>query len=153
MLRSGEPIALPCKYKIDYDDVSGIDCDQTPADMAVFLVPFKCEVVEAQCIVTETCVGATTTPVVAFDKRPTAGSDTNRGAADIGSLALSTSTAGTVIYDKAGVGVTLTPGMEVVCELTTSATGATAAGHFHPVLLVKYLPEIKTNLTNMTETA
>ena len=65
-------------------------------------------------VVTETCAGATTTPVVKFDRRPTAGSDTGRGDGDIANFVLGTTAAGKVLYDKAAVGTVLMPGDEVV---------------------------------------
>jgi hypothetical protein len=153
MLRSDIPIALIPEYIVDYDDSLGIDCDQSPADVAVFEIPFRCQVIMAAAVVTETCAGGTTTPQVDFDLRPTAGSDTDRGAADIGHLVLSTTDAGKVMYDKAAVGDILEPGQEVVVELKVAATGGGAAGHVRPVLLVQHLPEVLGNLSDMVETA
>ncbi len=154
MLRTDLPIPLPFHYLVDYDDDDGIDADQAAADVGRFIVPWKCQVVEAQLVITETCAGSTTTPVVAFDSRPTVGSDTNRGAADIANFACSTTAAGKVLYDLAGRGVELEPGEEVVVQLVTRPTGdGDAAGHFIPVLLVEHVPETKANLSNMTLTA
>jgi hypothetical protein len=152
MLRSDIPVALPCHLFIDYDDVLGVDCDQSPADVARFVVPSKCQVLLAGLVVTETCVGSSTTPVVVFDKRPTAGSDGSRGAADIANFVLATTAAGKVIYDEVAVGTVLNPGDEVIVELTVQAVGS-GAGHFVPFLLVEYLPETQANLTDMVETA
>lgn len=67
MLRSDLLIPLPLDLFLDYDDTAGVDCDQTPADVGVFHVPFKCEVVRAQLNITETCAGADATPVTKFD--------------------------------------------------------------------------------------
>jgi hypothetical protein len=153
MLRSDIPVALQCHLFIDYDDVLGVDCDQTPADVGRFVIPFKCQVILAGLVVTETCAGGTTTPVAVFDKRPTAGSDGSRGAADIASFVLSTTAAGKVIYDEVAVGTVLNPGDEVIVELTVQATGGGAAGHFVPFLLVEQIPETKANLTDMVATA
>lgn len=153
MLRSDLPIALIPEYIVDYDDAAGIDADQSPADVAVFSIPFKCTVLRAMLVVTETCAGATTTPVAVMDSRPTAGSDTDRGSADVASFVLSTTAQGESLYDDAGYGVELEPGEEVVVELTVQATGSGAAGHFRPVLLVRYEPEAVGNLANMVETA
>jgi hypothetical protein len=151
MLRSDIPIALRCDTFIDYDDVAGIDLDQAAADVAAFVIPFRCEVYLAGLVITETCAG-TTKGVVDFDLRPTAGSDASRGAADIAKFQMSTTAAGKVLYDKVAVGTVLEPGQEVVVEIKTRpVTGA--AGHFRPFLLVKYLPEVLGNLSNMTETA
>ena len=151
MLRSDIPVALPCHLFIDYDDVLGVDCDQTPADVGRFVVPFKCQVVLAGLVVTEVCAG-TATPVVAFDKRPTAGSETDRGAADIANFVMATTAAGKVLYDKVAVGTVLNPGEEVIVEIVTQPTGS-ASGHFVPFLLVEVLPETLANLSDMVETA
>lgn len=136
---------------IDYDDVEGIDLDQAAADVSRFVVPFKCEVFLAALAITEVCAG-TTPGVVKMDKRPTLGSDTSRGNGDIGEFAMGTTAAGKLLYDLAGRGTILYPGDEVVVEITTRpVTGA--SGHFIPKLLVKPIPEMLANLTDMVETA
>lgn len=150
---SKQIVSLPVLYFIDYDDAAGIDTDQSPADVAFIVIPFKCFVLYAGCLVTETCAGATTTPVVAFDSRPTAGSDTGRGTADIANLTLSTTAAGILIYDLVAQGTLLYPGYEVVVELTVQATGTGAAGHVRPLLVVEYVPETMANLADAVVTA
>jgi len=151
MLRSDNPVALPYEYFIDYDDAAGVDLDQTAADVGYFLIPFRCQVVLAGLIITETCAG-TTPGQVDFDLRPTAGSDVSRGAADIAHFAMGTTAAGKVLYDEAALGTVLEPGEEVVCEIKVRpVTGA--AGHFRPFLIVEYLPETLANLDNLVETA
>jgi len=156
MLRSDILVALPQLLFVDYDDALGVDMDQSPADLGTFIVPFKCEVFLAGAVVTEVCCGADTTPIVDFDLRPTAGSDSDRGAADIGHLILGTSAAGAVMYDEAAKGTVLEPGMEVVFELKTAAAdagGGLQTGHVLPFLLVKVIPEVIGNLADMVETA
>ena len=153
MLRSDLLIPLPLDLFIDYDDALGVDCDQTPADVGVFHVPFKCEVVRAQASVTEGCAGGDTTPVLKFDKRPTGGSDTGRGDGDIANLVLGTTPQGKTLYDEAALGTVLEPGEEVVVEVAVQATGTGAAGHVRPELLVKMLPETKANMADMVATA
>ena len=143
---------LDPKHIVDYDDALGVDCDQAPADVAVFDIPFKCELQRVQAAVTEACAGATTKPAMKFDKRPTAGSDTGRGDGDMGELILGTTAAGKVVYDLVGRGQILLPGEEVVVQLTVQATGTGAAGHFRPALVVKPLAETLVNLSNMVET-
>jgi len=152
MLRSDIPVALPCHLFIDYDDVAGIDCDQSPADVGRFVIPFRCQVLLAGVVVTETCAGADATPQIDFDLRPTAGGDGSRGAADIAHFVLGTTAAGKVMYDEAAIGTELEPGEEVVVEVKVQAAGVGAAGHVVPFLMVEYLPETKANLTDMTET-
>jgi len=152
MLRSDIPVALPLHQFVDYDDVKGVDCDQAAADVGLFSIPFKCEVFRAQLSITETCAGASATPVVKFDKRPTAGSDTSRGDGDIANFACSTTAAGKHLYDEAAQGTVLEPGEEVVVELATRPVSG-PAGHFIPLLLVKYLPETVANMSDMVVTA
>lgn len=149
---------IPPEYEVDYDDVLGMDCDQTAKDAAVFVIPFKCQVFIAGVVLTETPAGTGATPVVKFDKRPTAGSDTNRTNGTIANLVLDgTDVAGEMVYDDvaahgAAAGI-LEPGEEVVAELAVAATGTGKAGHFRPVLVVKYIPETPANLAEMKETA
>lgn len=153
MLRDADPILLPLHFLVDYDDDDGIDCDQSAADVGRFLIPFKCEVIRAQLVMTETAAGSTETPVVDFDSRPTIGSDTGRGAADIAHFVVSTTAAGTVLYDEAGKGEVLEVGEEVVVQLTTKAEGSgDAAGHFIPQLLVARIPETLANQSDYTAT-
>ena len=153
MLRSDIPVALQCHLFIDYDDVLGVDADQGAADVARFVVPYKCQVVLAGLVITETCAGADSTPVVAFDKRPTAGSDGSRGAADIANFVCGTTAAGKVLYDLVAVGTVLQPGDEVIVQLVTAAVGVGKAGHFVPFLMVEVLPETIANMTDMVATA
>ena len=151
MLRSDLIIHLPLRLFVDYDDAQGVDCDQSPADVGTFPVTCKCEVLMAGCVVSEVCAGSSSTPVIKFDKRPAAGSDTDRGDGDIAEIKLLTAAAGKVLVDKVAEGTILTPGMEVVVQLVTAAVGS-PTGHCHPFLLVAYLPETVANLTNLSET-
>lgn len=151
MLRSGDPISLRDHYIVDYDDALGVDMDQSPADVVVFSVDHSCMVKLAGAHVTETNAGTSTPGVVKFDKRPTAGSDTDRGDGDIATLNMGTTAAGKTIYDEVAVGTELNPGEEVVVEIATQPAGS-PAGHFRPFLLVEYLPETKANMTNMVAT-
>jgi hypothetical protein len=157
MLSPDLPITLPYENIVDYsaltDDILGFDMDQTAKDLAVFSIPFRCEVIEAGLVVTETNAGGTTTPVVDFDKRILPGSDAGRVDEAIAHFVLSTTAAGKVLYDKAAIGTILDPGAEVVVQLTTAATGGSKAGHVRPYLLVKYRPETIANLANKVETA
>lgn len=122
-------------------------------DKVVFTVPFKCQLVHVGAVVTATCAGATTTPVVDFDLRPTAGSDTGRGSANLGHLVLSTTAGGKMMFDRAGAGTELNVGDEIVCECSTAATGTGAAGNIRPFVLVEYWPEELENMTDAVETA
>jgi len=153
MLRSDLLTSLPLDLFVDYDDPLGVDCDQAEADVGVFHVPFKCQVVRSQLNVTEECGGDTTTPEVDYELRPMLGSDVGRGAADIAHFVMGTTGAGKVLYDEASLGTVLEPGDEVVVKLAVPATGDNKAGHFRPDLLVEVMPETKANLSNLVETA
>jgi hypothetical protein len=143
-------IPLPVVKVVDYDDVAGIDLDQTAGDVARILVPFNCVVERAQLIITETCAG-TTPGVVKMDRRPTAGSDSGRGDGDIASFAMAATAAGKVLYDEVAKGTVLNAGDEIVVQITTQpVTGP--AGHFEPVLLVSPKSETKANMSDMVAT-
>lgn len=152
MLRNDIPIALPLHLAVGYNAAAGIVLTAT-GDKGSFIIPFKCEVFLAGVVVTTTCAGGSTTPQVDFDLRPTAGSDASRGSADIAHLVLGTTAAGKVMYDRAALGTVLEPGEEVVVEVPVAATGGGAAGYVKPFLLVKQLPEVFGNLSDMVETA
>lgn len=149
MIRTQDPIVLPPIYLIDYDDVLGVDCDQTAADVAMFLIPFNCEILESQCWITEVCAGSTSTPVVAFDKRILQSSDTGRVAATAGSFAFGTAAAGSVLVDRGVRGTKLLAGQQIIVELVTAAVG-TPTGHFRPQLIVAYSPETLANMSLLT---
>lgn len=146
-------VALNPVYIVDYDDALGVDCDQTAGDMALFTVPFKCKVHRAQVCVTEDVAGATTVPILKYDKRAAAGSDTGRGDGDVAVINLTVAhDAGAVVFDEAGQNDLLYPGQEVVVQMTQNASGTGAAGHFRPELLVKPIAETAANLSALTET-
>lgn len=67
--------------------------------------------------------------VVKFDKRPTYESDTGRGDGDVGTLNLATThAAGAMVYKD--VDVALSPGDEVVVEVTDASANPTACRAF-----------------------
>lgn len=148
-------VPIPLQFRpLDYDAVGigtvGVDLDQPAADVGFFSIPFKCQVYIAGLEITETCAGSTP-GVVAFDKRPTAGSDTERGDADIASFAMGTTAAGKFLYDTVARGTVLEPGEQVVVQIVTQpVTGP--AGHFNPQLIVVPVPETLENLSNAVET-
>jgi hypothetical protein len=153
MLAEQVPIPLTFRHA-DYDAAgvvaAGVDLDQTAADVGYFSIPFKCQVYLAGLEITETCAG-TTPGVVKMDKRPTAGSDTDRGNGDIATFNMGTTAAGKFLYDVAGRGTVLNPGEQVVVEIATQpVTGP--AGQFNPVLLVVPVPETMANMANAVET-
>ena len=95
-------------------------------------------------------------PVIAFDKRPTAGSDTNRVNAAFGTITPGALAAGQMAYhepDPLTESRILNPGEQLVAEVTT-ASSTTGTGYF--TLTVRDLgfaegPE--TSIANATEFA
>lgn len=89
------------------------------------------------------------TGVVKFDKRVTFGSDTGRGDGDVAVINLATShTGGKVVY-KDGLDVDVSPGEEVVVEVT-DVTGASDVADV--VLVVEAVYEQPANIAAMVET-
>lgn len=89
-------------------------------------------------------IGAT--GVVKFDKRPTFGSDSSRGDGDVGVLNLTTAhTQGKVVY-KSVTPIKLSPGEEVVAEVTDATAASDTADIF---IYVSVSPEVPANLTKL----
>src|SRR5262245_52396417 len=76
-------------------------------------------------VVTTAITGGTNNLIVAVDKRPIAGSDTNRGSADIGSGEVNTSVnvAGDII--RKYISYSLKKGEQAVVEVTNAAAAGT----------------------------
>ena len=145
----GPRVALAPRYKDAATELSGMDVSGA-GDDAFFNIPFKCQVVYAGCVVTT--VIATDPAQVKFDKRITAGSDTDRTDGTLGHITVPVGNLGKCYYDRVAAGVAagiLSPGDEVVVQIiSTSATG-----NAQPILVVDMLPETMANLTDMVETA
>lgn len=125
------------------------------ADIHTWTIPFRCRPIRAGVTITTT-VSSTVSAVVKFDRRPTAGSDTNRGDGDVGTLTIVTTTAaGKAAYENtdyvaAGTGdwaEYLNEGDQVVVQVTTASD---SAGQGIPWLLVEIDPEQPANNTAMT---
>lgn len=118
-------------------------------DKATLSVPFQCQVVRAFVIWEGTSANATAA-IIKFDKRVTAGSDTGRGDGDVAVIkkVASVNKQGKMTY-KDVTGVTLAPGDEVVVEVTTADGAANA---FTAGLIVRHVPEVAANLTDMEAT-
>lgn len=144
---SPEPTSLP-PHILGTPEAYGISLAAT-GDKMSFPVPFLCEVLYAGLVITATCAGATTTPIVKFDRRPTAGSDTGRGDGDLGGFALGTQAAGKTVYFKPPTRIVLEPGEEVIMQVTTAATGTGAGGSARPILVVRPRDEQFDNLAGM----
>ena len=121
------------------------------ADIHIFTIPFRCKPIRVGFTLTTTVSGGVA-PVVKFDKRPTAGSDTDRGDGDVGTLTFSaTGAAGKAYYENTdykedGTGSwvgTLNEGDQVVVQVST-ASGGNGAGI--PWLLVE--PELERPANN-----
>jgi hypothetical protein len=97
---------------------------QTPADKLVLTPVFPIEVVEFGLVPTTSLADAAGGLVYKLDKRPTAGSDTDRGDGDIGILTLTAAQAdaldaGTVAKCRMASPTVIYPGEQAVLELTT----------------------------------
>jgi hypothetical protein len=124
------------------------------ADIHTFTIPFKCKPIRAGVTITTT-VSSAASVVVKFDRRPTAGSDTNRGDGDVGTITIAkTAAAGKAYYENtdyvdAGTGEWvdyLDEGEQVVVQVTTAST---SAGKGIPWLLVELFPEMPGNNSAM----
>jgi hypothetical protein len=108
---------------------------------------FPVEIIAVFAIITNT-IGAT--GVIKFDKRPTAGSDSSRGDGDIGILNLATThDAGEVVYYELTSRIKVSPGEEIVVEVTDAAAASDTAH-----LGIVYVPawEVPANNTDMIAT-
>ncbi len=100
---------------------SAIVNPSSTGDKTVFQIVEPCTVYEAGFLVTSAIAG--TGLGLSFDRRPTAGSDSGRGTADV---ALVSSTGATQAQGKCvrkDVSVNLNKGDEVVVEVTTASSG------------------------------
>lgn len=125
----------------DIDLNSAADCgDWAPGYMPV--------IVRAAALVVTNTLGSA--GVIKIDKRPTAGDDTSRGDGDVASLTLPSGTAaGAVIYQD-GIDVKVSPGEELVAQVT-DACDASDTGHL--IIFVEPVWETPANNTDMTATA
>ena len=90
------------------------------------------------------------TGVTKVDKRVTAGSDTGRGDGDVATINYTSTTGaqGKVIY-KDGLNIEVSPGEELVFQVTDATPTAGAA---HLVVYGEYRQEVPGNNTDMSET-
>jgi hypothetical protein len=144
-------IYLDPLYLVDgpESEALGIDMDQAVADMAVFHGG-SCilEVLRVEGLITEDVAGTATQAQFKFDKRPTAGSDVDRGDGDIGTLDCEDADAGTVLYDDTCAGTMIQPGQEVVCQMTQRSETA-ASGHIRPRIVCRVWPEEPGNISTL----
>lgn len=117
----------------------------TAVDVAVIPVPYKCQVRRVGVLVTSTdALGATVT----FDKRPTAGSDTNR--ATFATVTKSASNQqGKYIYEDPTTSVVLNEGDEIVVADLMDGTSTDTAGTAWAIVLVERIPEVAANQADM----
>lgn len=121
-----------------------ITSSNSTGDKATFTIHDRCTVKRIYCVVEGT---EATQCVVNFDKRPTAGSDTGRGDADVGALTFGASNRqGKYIYEDPTSTITLDEGDQVVVEV---ATASTAAKNFVAGMICIRAPEVAANNTAM----
>lgn len=125
-----------------------IDINAT-GDKATFTVPpFKCILYQVAVTCASADAGGAT---VKFDIRPTAGSDTSRGDGDAGVVTIpAASQSGKVLVDTAFRGLSVTPGQQIVMEVT--AEGVAANAFAIGQVWLQYDPEEIGNLTKVVET-
>jgi hypothetical protein len=159
MIRHAEPIPLQfVNYTTGATTVNGSInlAMHATGDLGVFVAPFKMEIQEAGAVVKVGFVGSSISSAkLKMDKRVNCGSDTNRGDGDIAELnfgVTGASAQGACVYDLAGQGVMVEPGQEVVVENMYNGANISAGGVW-PYLIVKHMPEVRTNLTRMKETS
>lgn len=115
-------------------ELTGAEADvDSTGDKVTFTFARSAQIIRVGIVVTGTDAGGGT---IVFDKRPTAGSDTSRGAADMGSITLPASDQqGNFLYEEPSSELTVAAGDQIVCEVTVdSGTGP----NFVPV--IHYLP-------------
>lgn len=122
-------------------------------DKALFMVPYKCELVRFW-IVWEGADNNATAAIVDLDKRITGGSDTGRVDKSGAAMTLKKTTAvneqGKYVYKDPTSRVTAKEGEQFVVEVTT-AQGAALA--FTAGIIIREIPEVAGNNTNMQLTA
>lgn len=115
---------------------------------AVWAPGYQPVIVRAASVVLTVALACAAT--VKLDKRPTPGSDSGRGDGDVAVITLPNGqAAGTVVY-KDQLNVKVSPGEEIVAEVT-DAGGGSAAGHI--AIHIEPSFEIPANNTEMTESA
>lgn len=128
--------------------VSNVATNST-ADIATFPIFKKYRVHMVAAVVNGSSDHATAF-TIAFDKRPTAGSDTSRGDADCGQVSktASTSQQGKMLYDFPSSVVTVDEGDQIIAQVTV-ANGEACAVDVGVVL--EYIPDVVTNNTACVE--
>jgi hypothetical protein len=114
------------------------------ADKYTFTIPFKCDVKRIFLVIEGTDTGGAT---VKFDKRPTAGSDTDRGDGDVGTITIPGSNCqGKMYYEDPSTVVTLDEGDQVVVQVTAEGVSAL---NVVPGMLLMHVPEVPANNSAM----
>lgn len=117
------------------------------ADIGDWAPGYEPHIIRAVALVITNTIGAA--GVVKVDKRPTAGSDTDRTDGTVAVINLATThDAGEVVY-KDGLSVLIKPGEEVVFEVTDITVAGDTA---HLILFVEKSPENPANNTKMLKT-
>ena len=131
---------------------AGADLSLTStADIYTFTIPCKMKPLRVG-ITVGTTISSSSAPVVKFDRRPAAGSDTSRGDGDVGTVTLSTTVAqGQVYYEDNDGGTSWTTtlldeGDQVVVQVTTAAS---STGGGVPWIMYEQIPEVAGNNSNM----
>lgn len=116
----------------------------TATDVAVIVVPYRCQVRRVQSLISSNVSAGTATYL--FDQRITAGSDTGR--VTFATLSKPASNQqGKLLYEDPTASVVLVPGDEIVVKARAAgATSIPAASH---TVLVERIPEVPANEADM----
>ena len=121
------------------------------ADAASIMdVHIPIRVIRVGVLVTEAVDATAADPVIAFDRRVLTGSDTGRGAADVGSVTLPDNTAAGVYVWSDAIKIDLDVGDQVVPQITTAAA---AGGECHYSVVYQNRNETMDNQSDALESA
>lgn len=128
--------------------VTAEDLSGPAADYRTWIPGFPITIYKLGFVVTTTIAADTTAPVVSFDRRITAGSDTGR--VEIGTITVAdTVAAGKTVVEDLATPVILGLGEELVFEhKTQAADGSAAAGAGHYFVVYQPLAAIDTSDAN-----
>ena len=108
-------------FRTSSSDVVALD---STGDKATFAFPRPIQIARLA-VISSTAVTFGSGLTIEFDKRPTAGSDTGRGAADVGTITVAAAAdiaQGKGVYKALTTPVVILPGEEVVAQVTAAMT-------------------------------
>lgn len=126
------------------EQINGLDLNASPADLGLFLVPAKFELLQVGVHPRADVAGA---PRVKFDVQlANLGA---RGDGDAGDVTCTANTGGQITYDEAGRQI-IDAGSQIVVQLITAAGGALTGDVY---IVGRWLSDIPGNEADLIETA